>query len=166
MLFAVIGGGVYLWHTYALDADGKLPNAADEIVLQYDVAMAHETKLDDFNSEHPPTMLLYGNGLMLCSDPQASHANSDVSPLQSLRQRQLTSSQIAELVARVRALGFDTVAARSRDPKIVPPAGAATSIQLNTTTGASTATQYVGENEVAAIEQTLVSECSKRYRVV
>jgi hypothetical protein len=99
-IFALVG--TYLIYRAFAGGPYAVPVAADQIVLSYSLPHQHahaNTILSDFN---PDAAVLYGNGLLLCSDPHA-HENHTQNPI---RTTTLTSTQVSSLISDLKAGGF------------------------------------------------------------
>ncbi len=162
IIFAVIGS-IILQIVKAEDDYGSIMSSADQLVLRYETTMAHPLVQNDFAQGSPPTALLYGNGLMLCSAHAAGHSDSQVSPLMSLKQRQLSPSEITVMVDKIRSLKFDDLLVRTLPDTLAPPAGATPSFSLITSAGERRATLYLEEksDSFTAIADYINSECAK-----
>ncbi|MEO7617705.1 MAG: hypothetical protein ABIS59_02585 [Candidatus Saccharibacteria bacterium] len=99
-IFALVG--TYLIYRALASGPYAVPTAANQIVLSYALPHQHahaNTILSDFN---PDAAVLYGNGLLLCSDPHA-HENHTQNPI---RTTTLTSSQVSSLISDLKTGGF------------------------------------------------------------
>jgi hypothetical protein len=164
IVFAAIGGGYYLYQTLASDG---LPEGANQVVVSYEIGMSHEIAQDKFAAGMPPAMLLYGNGLMLCSPAVAmpdhtEHTNQLTT--NDYTSRTLTRDEVHAFVSTLKANGYDLASEylRSTDG-LMYPASAGRFISVNTTAGATVASLYPNEpsaNFVAA-ENVIKTECAK-----
>jgi hypothetical protein len=165
IVFAAIGGGYYLYQSFASDG---LPDKANEIIVSYEIGMNHVLPDDSFPTGPNGTgLLLYGNGLLLCSPGTLSMANMPPEqmaqmPDSGLMQRQLNRDEVHAFVDNLKKAGFDTAFASKS--KVVPLAGKAHSILLNSAEGA-TSIYSMGSSAdpagVAQAESFLKAECTK-----
>jgi hypothetical protein len=165
VVFAAIGGGYYLYQTLASDG---LPDGANELVVSYQIGMNHLLPDDAFPSGPNTTgLLLYGNGLMVCSPDTLNMADMSTEemakmPDNGLKQRQLTRDEVHALVDNLKNSGFNT--AEAANSKVVPIAGRAHSILVNSTEGATTVYGMGGVSNpdgFALAESFLKTECTK-----
>jgi hypothetical protein len=163
IVFAVIGGGYYLYQSSASDG---LPSKANQLVISYEVGMSHIVPEDTFTTgKGNINLLLYGNGLLLCSAADA-HAGMDhaTSEQPAWNYRQLTRDQVHALVDNVKAAGFDKAASYRDAPNgYLPPASAASFIRLNTSEGVTEAVTYPTSLDTgfSKVEAVLKAECAK-----
>ncbi len=162
IVFALVGT-IVLQIVRAEDEYGSIMTGADQLVLRYDVSMAHPIIENDFGQGSPPSVLLYGNGLLLCTDYHASHADSQVSPLMFVKQRQLSPSEVTAMFEKVRSLNFDDLLVRTLPSTDPVPAGATPSFSLITSAGERRATMYYKEKSdiFTSIVDYIGSECAK-----
>jgi hypothetical protein len=160
--FGIIGS-VFVYTNYALNPYGDILTSADELAVRYDLPMSHELKKNDFSQGMPPAMLLYGNGLMLCMDHTKAHANVEVSPLMSLKQRQLSEVEVRAYFEQIRNLGFDSLISRKLPDTPIPPVGSTETLSLTTSMGERRVALYSGEklDTFSAITAYILDECKK-----
>ena len=161
-IFAIVGP-VVLQLVKAEDQYGSVMTADDQLVVRYDTPMVHKLVQNDFSIGAPPALLLYGNGLMVCSDNTQKHPDNQMSPLSTMKQRMLTPTEVTSLFDKVRSLGFDDLLVRKLPNTVAPPMGATSSVGLITSVGERRVTIYPDETstQFTAITQYLVDECSK-----
>lgn len=159
-VFALLGGGVYLWRSLASDG---LPSKANELILSYEIGMPHQIFEEDFPTGMPPVTLLYGNGLMLCGDVTENHHGADTAPKRDLsfRSRQLTREEVHSFVDKVKAAGFDEARNYKDSDDVVHPAATGSFIRLNSGSGTELASHYPGDAAVAfeEVAKLLQAEC-------
>ncbi len=159
--FGVIGG-FFIYKNYALNQYGDIPTGADELVLNYELPEVYEVLENDFNQGSAPAMMLYGNGLMLCGN-ETSGKNPQISPLMSIKQRQLSPLEVTTLFEKVRALGFDSLLTRTLPDSPAPPFGVTPSLSLFTSEGERRLVLAFNEKpaQFTAITNYLDDECKK-----
>lgn len=159
-LFGLVGA-MTLLYSFAADTTPRMPSGDNQIVISYKVGMPHLEIEGEFPANAmAPSMLLYGNGLMLCSQ---DHGHSDSSEPLSFNQRQLDKKSMKTVYDNLKAKGFYDISDQEQTGEYIQPSGSTRSILLNTTRGASVANGYVGVDspEFTALEQYLQEECAQ-----
>lgn len=162
IVFAAIGGGYYLYHSKASDG---LPDGANQLVISYQVGDPHRDTLDEFhNGKGNISLLLYGNGLMICSVANMQQSDQDLGDKPAWNSRQLSRDEVHALVDSLKRAGFDKAAANKDVPNgFLPPSETGRFISINTDQGATEAVAYSGmpDTEFNAAESILKNECAK-----
>lgn len=158
-VFALISGGYLIYQSFASDL---IPKGSNELVLSYEIGMEHAMAPDDFETVMVPAALLYGNGLLLCSDQHAAGHTPGAAP--EWRFQQLNRGEVQKLVSSVRSAKFDEAAAHQPGANgVLAPASSGKFIRLNTTEGITKASSYPNDSSpaFAKVEAVLVSKCAE-----
>lgn len=162
LIFALIGGGYFLYQSRASDG---LPDGANQLVVSYEIGIPHLDSLDEFHTDKGNiSMLLYGNGLMLCSVANMQQTNQELGSKPAWNSRQLSRDEVHALVDSMKQAGFDKAAANRELPNgFLPPSETGRYISINTVQGATQAVTYPGlpDTGFTAVENILKNECSK-----
>lgn len=152
---------------YQSMASDGLPDQANQLVVSYEIGMGHELAQDKFTAGMPPSMLLYGNGLMLCSPAVAmpdhtEHMNQLTT--NDYTSRKLTRDEVHSFVDKLKASGYDKATEYTRPAdSLIYPSSAGRYIWVNTTEGATEASLFPNDpsTNFTAAEKTIQAECAK-----
>lgn len=163
IVFALTGGAYYLYQSLASDG---LPTKANELVVSYEIGMVHEQFEDNFPTGMAPSLLLYGNGLLLCNDNAmaATQANHAMDGMSDWKSRQLTRDEVHAFVASLKASGYDKATAYQRPvDQLLDPADKGRFIRLNTSSGSDRISIYPNDPDTGFVgaENVLKAECAK-----
>ena len=164
MLVAIVGTASLI-STFAQTAN--LPGDSRELVIKYTKAdgESHALEKGEFPAVEAPAMMLYSNGLMICSQKPSADAKpgaaENTEPL-TYKERKLSKRQVASIVQKVNRLGFEKAASVTPDPnKPLPPRALLNSITVNSKSGAIQA--LAADNPIAefrSVASFLDKECS------
>lgn len=153
----IIGGSYLVWQTFAGSAT-DYPASADQLVVSYTLPHEHQSTQTQLSDFFPNSVMLYGNGLLLCGGQTQS-----VSQPYYLHSTQLNPSQITGLITSLNNAGWEGLKdSYQADPSLVEPDEMGSSVILNLAKGAKEVTYFSGTkpSAFARVEQILVNRCS------
>ncbi len=158
LIFGLVGAYV-LKKPFALDQN-KVPTAASQLILQ--VADGHEFAIapEVMEGYDPPSVLLYGDGLLLCGGTVTNKKQ-----LYTLNAGRLTRNQITDLVNQISDAGALTDAAYKQTKEVAQTraVGSITDVLVNYTAGAVSLKSSHDKRPTAAIaaELAINNACMK-----